>query len=125
MSVPYADDRIVVDPALGLAHSLAPLLPTLDIVEDVAASAAAAVAVLSVGTARIQLPAIPASTTVIVIAGHQDRDESADLYDVGADMVIIEPPIEETAARIRAVVRHVRQLHPVGRRVGCRRGAAG
>lgn len=110
MAGPQSDHRVVIDPALELARPLARLLPTLNIVEDISDYVAAPVAVLSIPSARACLAGPPPSTTVIVIAHRHDRDQALHLYAIGAGMVIIDPPIEEVAARIRAVVRHVRQL---------------
>lgn len=102
--------KIVVDPSLRMARPLQHQLPTLHVTEDLTDGPSAQVAVLTIPVARSMLPTLPLTTTVMVIVNRHQRDTGLDLYAAGAAMVVIDPPVEEVSARIRAVARHLDEL---------------
>lgn len=101
---------VLVDANLMMALQLQKLLQSLDVIDDPADVAGAQIAVLSTTVARSLLPAVPPTMNVIVIARHHERESALDLYRAGAAMVIVEPPVEEISARVRAIARHLDQL---------------
>jgi hypothetical protein len=110
--------RVVVDPGLKMARPLQQLLPTLAVTDNLTDAPSAQVAVLTIPLARSMLPALPLTTTVMVIVNRHQREPALDLYAAGAAMVIIDPPVEEVSARIRAVARHLDELSTHGHATG-------
>jgi len=102
---------VLIDPGLAEASALRQLLPSFTVDNDLDTVGTASIAVLTVPTAQAALPVTPSATAVIVHARGHERDRAMDLYALGAAMVVLDAPAEELAARVRALARHVQQMH--------------
>jgi hypothetical protein len=97
---------VAVDPALRLTEALSLQLPSsMRLTEQIARDTDASVAIVGIDSASHLLAGAPAHRAHIVVLHHYHQETVSRLYRGGADVVLINPSIEELAARVRAMAR--------------------